>query len=270
MKLAAREKRQDFMKRFNAAMRKRKKDGGAALKASAEKFNLKPETVAQLLQPDSAGRPGFASYPLTHNNAQIRRLKARIEQLKAPAHDETTEEQIGAVRIVENTEENRLQLFFPGQPSASFRRQLKRSGFRWARSQGAVAAPPLPRRDLLGPRARRAVRQGGNCSMRPKPCPWNPTFGDPLPVPIPEGRDRCARCGRVRDSGDLPGPWRKPREPGDFAPAIKRPRRSPAKRRAGKPAPRRLDVLTIPPAFELEWSYWIAFGRPAARKDKVA
>ena len=64
-------------------------------------------------------------------------MKARIEQLKAPAHDETTEEQIGAVRIVENTEENRLQLFFPGQPSASFRRQLKRSGFRWARSQGA-------------------------------------------------------------------------------------------------------------------------------------
>ena len=63
MKLAAREKRQDFMKRFNAAMRKRKKDGGAALKVIAEKFNLKPETVAQLLQPDSAGRPGFRFLP---------------------------------------------------------------------------------------------------------------------------------------------------------------------------------------------------------------
>ncbi len=47
-------------------------------------------------------------------------------------------------------------------------------------------------------------------------------------------------------------------------------KRPPAKRRAGKPAPRRLDVLTLPPAFELEGSYWIAFGRPAARKDKVA
>ena len=82
--------------------------------------------------------------------------------------------------------------------------------------------------------------------MRPKPCPWNATFGDPLPVPIPEGRDRCARCGMVRDSGDVPGPWRKPKEPGDFAPAIKRPRRSPAKRRAGKPAPLRLDVLPPP------------------------
>ena len=63
VKLAAREKRQDFMKRFNAAMRKRKKDGGAALKVIAEKFNLKPETVAQLLQPDSAGRPGFRFLP---------------------------------------------------------------------------------------------------------------------------------------------------------------------------------------------------------------
>ena len=92
--------------------------------------------------------------------------------------------------------------------------------------------------------------------MRPKPCPWNPTFGDPLPVPIPEGRDRCARCGRVRDSGDLPGPWRKPKEPGDFAPPrSSAPGAPPPRGGPGNRPPRRLDVLTLPPAFELEGSY---------------
>ena len=136
-KLAHREKRQDFMRRFNVAMRKRKKDGGIALQAIAAEFNLAAEMVADLLKPDFAGRIGFAGYQLQNNNAQIRRLKRRIEALEAQAGDETSETKIGPVTIVENVEENRLQLFFPGKPSAEFRRELKRSGFRWARSVGA-------------------------------------------------------------------------------------------------------------------------------------
>ena len=136
-KLAARVHHQTFMKRFNAAMRKRKKDGGAALQAVAEEFDLTEATVTELLKPDFCGRVGFPGYALQNNNAQIRRLRGRIATLEAQAGDETTEEQIGAVQIVENVEENRLQLFFPGKPSAAFRHLLKRAGFRWARSHGA-------------------------------------------------------------------------------------------------------------------------------------
>ena len=43
-----------------------------------------------------------------------------------------------------------------------------------------------------------------------------------------------------------------------------------AKRRTGKPAPLRLDVLTIPPPFELQRSYWATFGRPDRRKERAA
>ena len=44
-----------------------------------------------------------------------------------------------------------------------------------------------------------------------------------------------------------------------------------ATRRAGKPAPLRLDVLTIPPPLELQRSFWIAFGRPIRRiKERAA
>ena len=111
------EKLQGFMKRCNAAIRKRKKDHGAAFAAICDEHNLGPDTRADLLKPDSAGRIGFAPYQLSNNNANIRRMKRRVEALRAQAQDETTEQTIGPVRIVENTEENRLQLFFPGQPS---------------------------------------------------------------------------------------------------------------------------------------------------------
>ena len=47
-------------------------------------------------------------------------------------------------------------------------------------------------------------------------------------------------------------------------------KRPTAKRRAGKPAPLRLDVLTLPPPFELQRSYWATFGRPARRKERAA
>ena len=39
---------------------------------------------------------------------------------------------IGEVRIIENTEANRLQVFFPEKPSEEVRKELKSNGFRWA------------------------------------------------------------------------------------------------------------------------------------------
>ena len=44
----------------------------------------------------------------------------------------TKEYTIGEVRIVENTEANRLQVFFPEKPSETVRKELKSNGFRWA------------------------------------------------------------------------------------------------------------------------------------------
>jgi hypothetical protein len=44
---------------------------------------------------------------------------------------------IAGVRVVENFDENRLQLFFDGKPSEDIRARLKSRGFKWAPSQGA-------------------------------------------------------------------------------------------------------------------------------------
>ena len=51
---------------------------------------------------------------------------------------ETREEDYqGVVKLVENAEANRVQLIFPGKPSAEVRTKLKKSGFRWSPSEGA-------------------------------------------------------------------------------------------------------------------------------------
>lgn len=116
----------------NKAMRK---GDDAALLA----LGFSMATIEAMKTPDYAGRKGFASYEMTNNGANIRRLKGRLEQLKARAGKETKETAVGntGIRIVENVEANRLQIFFPGKPDFDTRKELKGSGFRWSPMEGA-------------------------------------------------------------------------------------------------------------------------------------
>lgn len=129
-KLTRLEKRQETMKAANRLVRKGDKDG-------LSEMGFNDARIDQLLTPDLAGRVGFPSYLLTNNNANIRRIKKRVAHIAAHADDQTSEVQVGPVRIVDNVDDNRLRIFFPDKPSAEVRTALKRSGFRWARSIGA-------------------------------------------------------------------------------------------------------------------------------------
>ena len=75
-----------------------------------------PKAVA-LLQPDFCGRIGFPAYALTNNLANIKRMQQRLAELekKATATTEETTRPDG-IRIVENAEADRLQIFFPENP----------------------------------------------------------------------------------------------------------------------------------------------------------
>ena len=79
----------------------------------------------------------FESYQLTNNNAEIRRVKARIEQLSKQAQRECSGWEFDGGRVEMNREDNRLQVFFDGKPDADTRAELKSNGFRWAPSVGA-------------------------------------------------------------------------------------------------------------------------------------
>jgi hypothetical protein len=93
--------------------------------------------VRSLLARGLVVRP-FPTYALTNNGANIRRIEGRIAHLQRNATRQPKETlHNSGVRMVENVEDNRLQLFFPGKPAAEVREKLKRAGFRWAPTEGA-------------------------------------------------------------------------------------------------------------------------------------
>ena len=128
--LAKLEAQQARMVAANKLVRKGDSAGLAAM--------FSEKIAAELMTPDFCGRLGFPSYALTNNSANIRRIKERVAHLKRAASRETKETlHNSGVRMVENAEENRLQLFFQGKPPAEVRSSLKASGFRWSPSAGA-------------------------------------------------------------------------------------------------------------------------------------
>lgn len=81
------------------------------------------------------GKP-FPTYELTNSNANIKRVKQRIETLEAVKASKPVEEEHDGYIYRENAEAMRVQFQFDGKPDDETRALLKRSGFRWAPSQG--------------------------------------------------------------------------------------------------------------------------------------
>lgn len=133
-KLAALEKHQEMMKAANAAIRMKDPAKGDAKLAE---LGYTPEDVAKLREPDFCGRIGYPAYALQNNNANIRRIRGRIAELKKRTESTPEGWEFDGGRVVVNTTENRLQVIFDGKPDADVRTELKGEGFRWAPSQGA-------------------------------------------------------------------------------------------------------------------------------------
>jgi hypothetical protein len=148
-KIARAEKSQALMKNINAAIRKTAKLPAAErIVLLVANFNVTEKHAAELIEPDFAGRIGFPDYSMKNNNANIRRMKERLEDIRgvtarrieaannAATTDDGTE-LLPGVEVVRNQLENRLQVVFPGKPSEAVRGVLKSRGFRWSPSQGA-------------------------------------------------------------------------------------------------------------------------------------
>lgn len=133
-KLATLEKHQEMMKAANAAIRMKDPAKGDAKLAE---LGYTPEDIAKLRAPDFCGRIGYPAYELQNNNANIRRIRGRIAELKKRTESTPEGWEFDGGRVVVNTTENRLQVIFDGKPDADVRTELKGEGFRWAPSQGA-------------------------------------------------------------------------------------------------------------------------------------
>jgi hypothetical protein len=140
-KIAAAEELQQRMKAANAAIRKYAKAGAEAQTAALVALGLTKANAEELLKPDFAGRIGFADFELQNNNANIRRMKKRLEQISA-AKAEATTEVAGddGVSLEDCPAENRIRIRFPGKPASDVRTDLKANGFRWAPTLGCWQA----------------------------------------------------------------------------------------------------------------------------------
>ena len=143
-KLESLEKTQALMKAANKIIKSKKLTRDQAQQQlrslfTAAKYSEKTieRLTVELFQPDFCNRIGFADYRLKNNNAEIRRLKARIADLEAKRTESSSEFVIAEIRVVDNVEDNRLQIFFPGKPDVAIREKLKQRGFRWSPSVGA-------------------------------------------------------------------------------------------------------------------------------------
>ena len=121
-KLAALEKNQEMMKAANAAIRMKDPAKGDAKLAE---LGYTPEDIAKLRAPDFCGRIGYPAYALQNNNANIRRIRGRIAELKKRTENTPEGWEFDGGRVVVNTAENRLQIIFDGKPDADIRTELK-------------------------------------------------------------------------------------------------------------------------------------------------
>lgn len=129
-RIAAAEKNHRIMKDANKAF---KKAGLEGLKQFDE--TIQKAAMDYLKFSACYGMP-FPPFSLTNSNAEIRRLKKRLEQLEKAATDQTQELIVNDIRIIDNVEDNRVQIFFPGIPSEAVRKYMKSHGFHWTRSIG--------------------------------------------------------------------------------------------------------------------------------------
>ena len=132
-KLESLEKSQETMKAVNAYYRKHKTLDGCP--------HLPPEQLEKL-KADMAsswhlGDKPFATWALSNNSAEIRRVKDRIKSLSQQKEIGFVGWEFDGGKVEANTEVNRLQIFFEDKPDEATREALKSNGFRWSPKAGA-------------------------------------------------------------------------------------------------------------------------------------
>ena len=133
-KLAKLEAAQETMKGVNAYYRKHGTLEGCTL-LKLEQIKELQEGMAQSWHLEK-NKP-FQSFELSNNNAEIRRIRGRIEQLKQHEEKSFVGWEFDGGRVEANKTDNRLQIFFDEKPDDAARAELKANGFKWAPSAGA-------------------------------------------------------------------------------------------------------------------------------------
>jgi len=123
--------KQAYMKKANAHYRKHKtmKSFMDTCDSEAEQWD------SNIKKGYSFHQTPYPSYKLTNNNANIKRLKQRLQKLQALQEKGASPDiTFDGGSIVDSEEAGRVQIFFDEKPDEEMRSKLKGRGFRWAPS----------------------------------------------------------------------------------------------------------------------------------------
>lgn len=130
-KIANLEKLQQAMKDRNKVVKSKKLTDTEKV-AKLVEMGVDEKEAHALLEGDFCGHVGYPAYALTNNNATIRNAQKRLESVRSLKSMERKEYEVNGIRVVENPEENRFQIFFGYKPSEEIRKKLKNNGYRWS------------------------------------------------------------------------------------------------------------------------------------------
>ena len=132
-KLESLEKSQETMKAVNAYYRKHNTLDDCPHLPPEELEKLKADMASSWHLEDKP----FATWALSNNSAEIRRVKDRIKSLSQQKEIGFVGWEFDGGKVEANTEANRLQIFFEDKPDEATREALKSNGFRWSPKAGA-------------------------------------------------------------------------------------------------------------------------------------
>lgn len=134
-------KLQGIMKACNSIIKKAK---GKECTNDLVNAGLSEDNAKKIQSPDFAGRIGFASFNLTNNNANIKRVEERIKELEQKENmlnsSPITIYSFEGGEMVVNYEVDRIQVFFSTRPTRDELTQWKDKGlnsFNWSPSNNA-------------------------------------------------------------------------------------------------------------------------------------
>ncbi|GIZ16566.1 hypothetical protein, partial [Capnocytophaga catalasegens] len=127
-KLQEQEAEKDFILRANKAEKEWKKTNDFKV---FSKHNINDELANQFIK--EIDKHGMILLRGTTNiNAEIRRIKQRIEMLKKQAQQENKEIDFEGGKIVFDMQEHRIKIYFDEIPSKEIREAIKKRAFKWS------------------------------------------------------------------------------------------------------------------------------------------
>ena len=120
-------KAQETMKAVNAYYRKHK-----TLESCPELDSEATQKLKARMEIRGVQDKPYPTWALSNNNAEIRRIKDRIQSLSVNKEELFTGWEFAGGKAEINVKDNRLQLFFDEKPDSEIRDKLKANGFRWS------------------------------------------------------------------------------------------------------------------------------------------